>query len=149
MEKKNLLHTEQVSVKNRTYYLDLQETEKGNNYLVINQTKSDEEGVTERVKMILFEEDLWRFSQALIKTLFYFKKENTRVVNGAYIAKVRETYPNAFQRWTKEDEELLKDLYQQGHKVEELMVHFKRNEQGIRTRLQRLGLITDAEAAAA
>lgn len=148
MEKKNVLHTEKVSSKNKTYYLDLKEAENGNNFLVINQTKSTDEGPVERVKMILFEEDIERFSHALVKIMFRFQKKNINGVNGEYVNKVRKEFPNAFQRWTKKEEETLKDLFQQGHQVDELMVHFKRNQRGIESRLEKLGLQETAQSAA-
>ncbi len=148
MEKKNVLHTEKVISKNKTYFLDLKEAENGNNFLVINQTKAVEEGATERVKLVLFEEDLERFSQALMKIIFHFNKKNENGVNKAYLMEVRKEFPNAFQRWTKEDEELLRELYQQGHQVPELMTHFKRNRRGIESRLEKLGLELFSSSAA-
>ena len=147
MEKKNVLHTERVSSKNKTYFLDLKEAENGNNFLVINQSKPTEEGSYERVKMILFEEDLERFSQALVKIMFYFKKQNTKAKREAYKEEVRKEYPNAYEPWTEEDEALLGELFQQGHQVEELMVHFKRNRGGIERRLEKLGMPSQAAAA--
>lgn len=149
MEKKNLLHTEQVQSKNRTYYFDLKVAENGRQFLAINQTKSNEEGVTERAKMVLFEEDLTRFSQALLQSLLYFEAEKGPRIDDAYIQNVRKEHPNAFQRWSKEDEELLKELYQQGHQVEELMTHFKRNERGIITRLEMMGVALHSSTPAA
>lgn len=148
MEKKNVLHTERVTGKNKTYYLDLKEAENGNNFVTINQTKTTNEGETERVKMIFFEEDLMRFSQALVKIMFYFKKKQSDRIDDAYIQEVRKDYPNAFQKWTSEDEELLKELFRQGHGVNDLMVHFKRNQRGIERRLEKLGLQTNAVPAA-
>ncbi len=148
MEKKNVLHTEKVISKNKTYFLDLKEAENGNNFLVINQTKTGEDGVTERVKLILFEEDLERFSQAMMKIIFHFQKKNEGGVNKEYLAEVRKKYPNAFQRWSKEDEALLRELYQQGHQVPELMTHFQRNQRGIESRLEKLGLELFSSSAA-
>lgn len=147
MEKKNVVHTEKVIKKNKAFFLDLKEAENGSDYLVINQTRTNAEGERERVKMILFEEDLERFSQAFVKVLFYFNNRATQSKREAYQAKVREDFPNAYQLWTKEDEDLLKELYRQGHGVEELMVHFKRNKGGIEKRLEILGLSAKSPAA--
>ena len=149
MEKKNVLHTEQVRIKNRRYYLDLKVAENGTPFLVINQTESDVDGVRARAKIVVFEEDIEGFSEALIRTLIHFPKKNTEKIDDEYIAKVREEHPNAFQRWSKEDEQMLKDLYQEGHQVEELMVHFKRNEKGIISRLTMMGIVVNTVATAA
>ena len=115
MEKKNLIHTEQVTVRNRNYYLDLKIAENGRYFLAINRTRANEEGVVERAKMILFEEDLFGFSQALMRAMVHFPKSPKEPLDQDYVAKVRQVHPNAFQRWDKQEEELLKELSQQGH----------------------------------
>lgn len=148
MEKKNVVHTERVISKNRAFFFDLKEAENGRQYLVINQSRTSAEGEKKRDKMILFPDELERFSHALLKVIFYFDKKGNEANREAYEAEVRKEYPNAFLAWPKEEEALLKELYQQGHGVEELMVHFKRNRGGIEKRLKMLGLVAlEPEAA--
>lgn len=56
------------------------------------------------------------------------------------VAEKRKTYPNAYQRWTNEEEEALKVAYGQGFNMKELVGKFGRNENAIQSRLEKLGL---------
>ena len=96
----------------------------------------------ERIKMILFENEVEQFATAFSKIIFKFNA--TEKVNGTfsteYVEKVRKDHPNAFHPWTKEDEELLASLFNDGKTVKELSKSFQRNEGGIKARLAKLGL---------
>ena len=149
MKKQNVLHTERVNSNGKVYFLDLKAAENGNNYLVINQSKMMEDDKYERIKMILFENEIEQFASAFSRILFKFnpsEKKNQKF-NDEYIDKVRKEHPNAFQPWTKEDEELLAALFNDGKTVNELSKSFQRNEGGIKARLEKLGLeITETAA---
>ena len=149
MKKQNVLHTERVNSNGKVYFLDLKEAENGNNYLVINQSKMMEDDKYERIKMILFENEIEQFAAAFSRIIFKFnpsEKQNKKV-DEAYVEKVRKEHPNAFQPWTKEDEELLAALFNDGKTVNELSKSFQRNVGGIKARLSKLGLeITEAAA---
>ena len=149
MKKQNVLHTERVNSNGKIYFLDLKEAENGKNYLVINQSRRLEDESMERVKMILFENEIEQFATAFSRIIFKFnpsEKQNGKF-NEEYIEKVRKDHPNAYQPWTKEDEELLAALFNDGKTVTELSKSFQRNEGGIKSRLAKLGLeITEAAA---
>ena len=149
MKKQNVLHSEMVKSNNKAYYLDLKKAENGNNYLVITQSKATEDDKYERIKMILFENEVEQFASAFSKILFNFNRSNKpqKVKDEKYIEEVRKDYPNAFQPWTKEDEELLTALFNEGKSVSDLSKSFQRNEGGIRARLDKLGLATKEKAA--
>jgi ATP-dependent exoDNAse (exonuclease V) alpha subunit len=53
------------------------------------------------------------------------------------IAKMRETHPNAYMPWTHEQDELLKQSFQQGVAVEDLAQTLGRHERSIVLRLQK------------
>ena len=57
------------------------------------------------------------------------------------IAKKGKTYENAGKKWTKEDDDLLKQLFEQGMKVSELQKRFIRSRGSIQSRLAKIGLI--------
>ncbi|MCU0482630.1 MAG: extracellular solute-binding protein [Anaerolineae bacterium] len=60
---------EKVISRGRQFYFDVKETEKGRNYLVINQVKTGgENDSTERSRLILFEEDLAQFLPTALET---------------------------------------------------------------------------------
>jgi|GEM_PF-290556 len=51
---------------------------------------------------------------------------------------IRQKYPNAYERWTKEDDELLVNMFRQGESIAELANHFQRKKGAIRSRLKKL-----------
>lgn len=58
---------------------------------------------------------------------------------GPYAA-LREKYPNAGKAWSAQDDELLRRLYGSGNSVEDLALTLARTPNGIRVRLERLGV---------
>jgi len=142
MKKQNVLHTERVKSNGKNYFLDLKEAENGSTYLVINQSKKMEDDKYENIKMILFENEIEQFAAAFSRIIIKFNPSEK--VNGKfseeYVEKIRKDHPNAFQPWTKEDEELLTALFNDGKTVIELSKSFQRNEGGIKSRLAKLGL---------
>lgn len=63
--------------------------------------------------------------------------ENSKITKN-YIQIQKEKYGNAYEKWTKTDEELLLRLYREGKSINELMTVFKRNKGGIESRIKRL-----------
>jgi len=61
-------------------------------------------------------------------------------------AKLRETSPNAGKMWSAEDDEELRRLFAAGNSVTDLALLFGRTNNGVRQRLERLGLISPAAA---
>lgn len=63
-------------------------------------------------------------------------------------AKLRETHPNAGKPWSNADDEELRRLFTSGNAVEDLALLFGRTPNGVRVRLERLGLLSPAVVAA-
>jgi len=66
---------------------------------------------------------------------------NTKKVvskNAEPFAEIRQKYPKAYERWTKEDDELLVNMFRQGKSIAELANHFQRKKGAIRSRLKKL-----------
>lgn len=61
-------------------------------------------------------------------------------------AKLRETHPNAGKAWSAAGDEELRRLFTAGNAVDDLALLFGRTPNGIRQRLERLGLIAPAAA---
>lgn len=140
MDNKNVLHTEQVSVNNKTFFFDLKEAKSGGSYLKITQSRLIDEDQRERTSFILFERDLAQFSSGLVKSLMAFKGRTTEE-RQAYKAAIRTSFPNAFTPWTEEDENQLISLFQEGYELEDLSKQLQRNIGGIKARIQKLGLL--------
>jgi hypothetical protein len=86
-------------------------------------------------------EEVGRHRQARIRSL---EMINARSF-GRRIEEARKTYPNAFRLWTKEQEELLTQLFTNNATKDELVEALGRQPGGIETRLRALGLLTDDE----
>jgi hypothetical protein len=54
------------------------------------------------------------------------------------LAKMRETYPNAYRPWSETDDQNLTKLFQAGGTVKEMTKHFGRHPGAIRKRLEKL-----------
>lgn len=59
---------------------------------------------------------------------------------GPYAA-VREKHPNAGKPWSGTDDEELRRLFSSGNAIEDLALLFARTPNGVRLRLERLGLV--------
>lgn len=90
--------------------------------MIIDATIAKLESVCDR-----FEAALADFSQALSKR------------PGPYAA-VREKYPNAGKPWSSQDDEELRRLFGSGNSLDDLALTLARTPNGVRQRLERLGL---------
>ncbi len=60
-----------------------------------------------------------------------------------FIEKAREKYPNAYKPWSKNDERVLKEMFEEGKSLDELSTEFGRGAGGIKSRLVKLKLIDE------
>ena len=86
-------------------------------------------------------DEVGRHRQARIRSL---EMINARSF-GRRIEEARKTYPNAFRVWTKEQEELLTQMFQEHASKDELVEALGRQPGGIETRLRALNLLADDE----
>ncbi|WP_083964368.1 DNA helicase RecQ [Shimazuella kribbensis] len=80
-----------------------------------------------------------RFGQAFLELLQQHKPKST-----SPLAEIQKTHPKAYKPWTKEEEEQLRSLFDNGQSVTEIAQTLGRQTGGIRSRLEKLGLITIA-----
>lgn len=74
----------------------------------------------------------------LKKYLKAYKKLIGEPVYSVYAA--RQEHPNAYNVWTSEDDEELKQMWEEGKSVQEIADYFGRKNSSIITRLRKLGL---------
>ena len=80
----------------------------------------------------------WRLDGASPSTPVHVLKEP---IKPAYnVEEKRQEHPRAYDKWSPEDDERLKEMYAAGHSVAELAKHFERNNGAIRSRLKKLEL---------
>lgn len=64
--------------------------------------------------------------------------------NGVYsVQEVRINHPQAYAKWTKDEERQLRELYKSNIKIKDIAIKLGRKPGGISSRLKKLGLITD------
>ena len=148
MEKKNLLHTERVNAKSKTIFMDLKVSEKGNNYVVITESRQVADNQYERNTMVLFQDELERFGEAFTRILMQFSKTE-RGASDEYIAEIRKTYPRAYESWEKADDELLGQLVESGAEPAVMVEQLQRAEGAIEARIRKLAKIKATEISAA
>lgn len=141
MENKEI-YSDKITKGKRTYFFDINESEQGDLYLKVSESKKIDNGF-EHHRLIVFEEDIKDFKEVLLKTLTKFKKlKETKEADGkAYsVEKIRETHHQAYLPWTTEDDNKLELLFCEGKKAKELSEIFGRNIGAINSRIKKLEL---------
>lgn len=126
---KNELHTDKITKGNRTYFFDIKKSEKGDLYLTISESKKSDNG-SEHHRVMIFEEDLKDFVDTFRNSLVKFKElQQPQTESKKYsVETIREVHQQAYQPWTKEDDEKLELLFCEGKKIKELAHIFARKE---------------------
>lgn len=141
MESKEI-YSNKIKKGSRTYFFDINKSEKGDLYLKVSESKKTENGY-ERFRLIIFQEDINDFNQAFQKTLKKFTEltEPEHNIDKAYsVEKIRQEHKNAYLPWTKEDDNKLELLFCEGKKLKELAEIFGRKESAISSRIVKLEL---------
>ncbi|MFN0292611.1 DUF3276 family protein [Pedobacter helvus] len=134
------IYTNKLTKGNRTYFFDIKKSEKGDLYLKVSESKKTESGY-EHHRLMIFDEDLKDFFEALKKSLKKFKELKEPKDGKTYsVEKIRETHKQAYLPWTEEDDNKLELLFCEGKKAKELAEIFGRNIGAINSRIKKLEL---------
>lgn len=120
----------------RTYYFDLHESRQEYQYLTITETVIGPDGATERHRIMVFEEYIPAFVEGIRKILGI--EESTPQHKAYDIKQIRENHPKAYKPWSREEDERLLRLADDGVSQPELAHIFQRNQGAIRSRLKKL-----------
>ena len=132
------LFSEKIVAGRRTYFFDVKESIDGTRYLVISESKQISEENYEHHRIMVFQEHIPIFVKGLNKALKFMKRiSKTKAYE---VEEIRQKYPKAYMKWTKEEEDALRNYYLQGKTIDELASIFQRKPSAIRSRLQKLGL---------
>lgn len=63
----------------------------------------------------------------------------------SYMDQQKQMHPNAYAKWSQEDDALLVEMHKQGASLKEMMTRFERNEGAIRSRLKKLYIEEESE----
>lgn len=143
MEMQNVIYTETIKLGKRTYYFDLKQGKFDSQYLIITQTRQMDDGSEDRQRLILFQDDLEAFGQAMLSSMIQFQAKKKKRINYTDQEKneIRKSFPRAFYPWTEEEDNDLKKLFKQGTSVEDMVPTMMRKETAITSRLRLLGLV--------
>jgi DNA-directed RNA polymerase specialized sigma24 family protein len=135
-----VIYSDKITKGSRNYFFDIKKSEKGDLYLKISESKKAQSGY-EHHRLMVFDEDLKDFIEALKKSLTKFKELKEPKDGKAYsVEKIRETHQQAYMPWTTEDDNKLELLFCEGKKAKELAEIFGRNVGAINSRIKKLEL---------
>lgn len=134
------IYSDKITKGSRTYFFDIKKSENDDLYLKISESKKAASGF-EHHRLMVFDEDLKDFVEALKKSLTKFKELKEPKDGKTYsVEKIRETHQQAYLPWTAEDDNKLELLFCEGKKVKELAEIFGRNVGAINSRIKKLEL---------
>lgn len=111
-------------------------------YLVIRQRKAEIEGDPESRFIIIKPDELDGFMKLLYNSI----KKDVEIAaqksnqSSEYLKEMKEKYgQNSHERWSKEEENLVSSLYEQGVLISEISKQIKRSDGAVIARLRKLG----------
>lgn len=129
----------QIKAGRRVYFIDVKEAHGGVRYLVISETQSSGSKWRHN-RVMVFQEHIPAFMETLNEALgimgYLLPSRKTYSVE-----KIRQEYPKAYTKWTREEEVTLREGFLRGVSVKELSAILGRQPGAIRSRLQKLGLL--------
>lgn len=138
---KSEVFSRKVTTSRRTYFLDVKQLDDGSRYLSIKEVKCRGEEDSPPPRIIVAEEDLGQFRNGLDEVLA-FLRAGKQAAPGK-MAEIRRIHPRAYMPWRAEDDDRLKAGFARGEEIELLATVLQRQPGAIRSRLQKLGLITE------
>ena len=131
------MFTEKVQAGSRTYFFDVKETQENVKYLVISESRRTDSGY-KHDRVMVFEENLESFSAGLDKALAFLSIG--RKTKSYSVEDIRKEFSRAYEKWSPEEEEQLRQKYNEGLTVADLATFFERQPRAIRSRLAKIGL---------
>lgn len=125
-----------VEAGSRTLYVDLKENADGSKFLSISEVKRT--ACKARSRILIDEEYVPELFRAICAVLEFLAPE--RRPKSYSVEQKRQMYPRAYEPWTEEEQQRLKEGFARGLSVEELAQQHGRGPTAIRSRLERLGL---------
>lgn len=123
----------------RTYFFDIKKTKDGNKYIKITESKRIDSDNFERHQIMVFQEDIDKFADAVAETVKEIK-ESDEPEKAYTLEDKRKKNPNAYTPWTNQDDKRLEILYCECKTIKELTNIFGRNAGAIRSRIDKLEL---------
>ncbi len=156
------LFTERVTAGSRVYFFHVKQSMDGTKYLVISESRRNASRQGHN-RLMVFQEHLEAFDGAYRRAMRFLGVRKSRWrsalrLPGAKAARLlriggktysvdekRQKHPNAYQKWTPEDDQQLRKEFAEGANIAELAELFQREEGAIQSWLKRLGMLGPGE----
>jgi len=125
-----------VEAGSRTIFVDLKQNSDGSRFVSLTEVKRDESDVRSRI--LIDEAYAAELARALAAVVAMVGDEPA--TRSYSFEQERQTHPNAYQPWTREEDEQLKAAYTRSSSIEQLARNHGRAPSAIRSRLEKLGL---------
>ncbi|HNS22930.1 MAG TPA: hypothetical protein PKH24_20695 [Sedimentisphaerales bacterium] len=142
-----LLFAETMKANGRQYDFEVRKTANGHCYLLVRESRQQQNNVVTSGTIIVPMDCLQGFRRAMRVALQFMKSgvrpssPDTRRLKASDMTDVRRSFPQAYAKWTNEDDDRLKALFIDGWKVSDLAGKFQRKPSAILSRLRKLGVI--------
>ncbi len=136
-------HTEVMNIKvragSRTLYVDVKENAGGGRFVSLRELRAGAED--ERSRILVDEAFVPALLRALRGVAAFLRDERPRKsAPSATRAERRQAHPRAYEPWTDEEEQQLKEGHARGCGVGELARQLQRKPSAVRSRLHKLGV---------
>jgi hypothetical protein len=137
------LFSTSLTAGSRTCFFDVKESVNGSKYLKITEARRDPEGEFEHSRVMVYEEHVDQFLRSVSRAVQFITEGGKA---GTSLERIRCQYPNAYARWSDEDDRLLGATSRRGKTIAELAAQFGRQPGAIESRLRKLGLVEATES---
>jgi hypothetical protein len=140
------IYSSRLRAGRKTYFLDVKEGDDGEAYLKLTESRKTGEAFEQSRVVVDKEhaEDLLEAMADAVRRLMahHFKKQTgAKEEDKAYnVVDIRQKHPQAYARWSEEDDARLEQLYCEGKKNKELAVILGRDPGAISSRIKKLEL---------
>lgn len=113
VEHQNELFSERVPAGSRTYFFDVKESQDGDKYLVISDSRNTDSGY-EYYRVMVFEEFFEDFQAGYAKAMAFLDLPEASSNSKTYsVDKIRKQYPRAYKKWSPGEDEALEMKFDQ------------------------------------
>jgi hypothetical protein len=85
--------------------------------------------------------DIVEFLESQIENMLTNESDNQAYQDR--INKIRKKYPRAYEKWTDEEDQELKTMFESNHKLDRMASKLQRKPGAVRSRLRKLELVDD------
>lgn len=139
-EEKREIFTEKVAAGSRTYFFDVKESRDGTKYLVVSESRQIH-AKRRHNRVMIFQEHLQAFGESFRRAVEFLGRK----IKKYSLDEIRRKYPRAYERWTSDEDQRLRQKFNEGSPIADLAKIFQRRKSAIRSRLGKLGALPDKD----